>query len=91
MSLSIIHDANFKNLEHKYRVQYIANARVTGQCASWIPIEFPKSTRSGLIIGHSRNNKDNKSTLRFYTQYLLLFACGIMAARAIFKNSEKYT
>ena len=31
------HDENFKNLEHKYRIQYIANARVTGQFASWIP------------------------------------------------------
>jgi hypothetical protein len=45
------HNENFKKLENEYRATYISYARTTGQVPSWTPIEFPKSSGSGLAIG----------------------------------------
>ena len=81
------HDENFKKLERVYRTQYIANARVTGQFASWIPIEFPESTGSGLMIGHSTHNKP---TSRFYVKYLLVSVCSAVTIYVIYKKIETY-
>jgi hypothetical protein len=80
------HDENFKNLEHIYRVQYIANARATGEFPSWIPIKFPESTGARLMISRPRN----KSVLYFYTQYLLFPVCGMIMIYAVAKSVAKY-